>query len=275
VVGFRDYPHGGQETNAAIESFHNFLKSHNLKTKNFLQARRIDWLAYVLLDIIMPHYQQKAAAKNLGFSRNINQEKVTLGALKAARKLSDAVVVINYADATATVQGSTGTVHTVEMTKWIGCSCMKSAQLVRFCFLVAGLGERSITDQLNSQHLQGLLCSHQVKSWLQVPGVTEDSIYKFCGSNFGGAYGGVEKLFAEAGRDNNNNGTVTALSSQRRAVGALAEAPEGGAHAGVDSTAAPAAPPRGTPTVTQESVQKRLDAICGLVKVRPRPFAQA
>ena len=134
MVGFRRYPHCNQGTNAAIESFHNFLKSHNLKTKKYLTTRRIDWLVYVLLDIIMPHYQQRAVAKNLGFSRNTKQEVVTLGAIKAARNLSNVAVIINHATATATVQGSTGTVHTVEMAKWIGCSCVKSAQLVRFCF---------------------------------------------------------------------------------------------------------------------------------------------
>ena len=133
--------------------------------------------------------------------------------------------------------------------------------------LGSGQPERSFSDLLICQNLQGQLCSHQVKAWLQVLGVTEDSIYKFCGSNFGGAYGGVDKLFAEAGRD---NGTVTALSSQGRAVGA----PKGGAHASVASTAALATAPRAA-IVTQESVQKSLDAICGMVKVRPRTFAQA
>ena len=45
-VGARRIPHAGQNTNAAIESYHSNLKSILNSTKERFVGRRMDWLVY-------------------------------------------------------------------------------------------------------------------------------------------------------------------------------------------------------------------------------------
>ena len=55
-VGARRIPHAGQNTNAAIESYHCNLKSVLNSAKERFVGRRMDWLIYHLTEDVLTHY---------------------------------------------------------------------------------------------------------------------------------------------------------------------------------------------------------------------------
>jgi hypothetical protein len=56
VTGFPNIPHAGQDTNAAVESYHANMKSILLSSREHLSARRMDWLIYHLTGDVFTHY---------------------------------------------------------------------------------------------------------------------------------------------------------------------------------------------------------------------------
>ena len=75
-VGARKIPHAGQNTNAAIESYHSILKSILTSTKERLVGRRMDWLIYHLTGDVVTHYWYGVQCKAFGFVRNKRHEGI-------------------------------------------------------------------------------------------------------------------------------------------------------------------------------------------------------
>ena len=56
VVGHRNLPYVGQDTNAAIESYHSNLKTTLCASKGRAHGRRLDWVIHKLIEGILLHY---------------------------------------------------------------------------------------------------------------------------------------------------------------------------------------------------------------------------
>jgi hypothetical protein len=56
VTGFRNIPHVGQDTNAAVESYHANMKSILTSSPQHLTGRRMDWLLFHLTGDVLTHY---------------------------------------------------------------------------------------------------------------------------------------------------------------------------------------------------------------------------
>jgi hypothetical protein len=50
VVGYRNLPYAGQDTNAAIEGYHGFLKSMLKSERSRMVGRRVDWTITALTE---------------------------------------------------------------------------------------------------------------------------------------------------------------------------------------------------------------------------------
>ena len=137
VKAFRLYNNCGQHTNAAIESYHNRLKTDFLGEKPQLVSRRIDWLVHMLLEVVLPTYKHKWYLKRNAHVKNTRQLELTRAAIEKARAIPDICVSKPGADADGTVVVPSScdphTFYAVRPMVWLGCSCPVSAELVRAC----------------------------------------------------------------------------------------------------------------------------------------------
>ena len=69
-VGAKRIPHAGQNTNAAIETYHTNLKNVLNSTKERFVGRRMDWLVYHLVGDVLTHYWYGVQCKAFGFVKN-------------------------------------------------------------------------------------------------------------------------------------------------------------------------------------------------------------
>lgn len=72
-VGARRIPHAGQNTNAAIESYHSNLKNILHLAKERFVGRRMNWLIYHLAGDVVTRYWYNVPCKAFGFIRNRKQ----------------------------------------------------------------------------------------------------------------------------------------------------------------------------------------------------------
>ena len=93
-VGARRIPHAGQNTNAAIESYHSNLKSILNSTKERFVGRRMDWLIYHLTGDVLTHYWYGVQCKAFGFVRNKQHEGIVCSAIIRASSIPDTNVLI-------------------------------------------------------------------------------------------------------------------------------------------------------------------------------------
>jgi hypothetical protein len=93
-ISNRAIPHAGQNTNAAIESYHGNLKSILKSSRERFDGRRLDWLIYHLVGDVVTHYWYAVQCKLFGFVRNKNQERIVATAVVRARGIPDCVVRI-------------------------------------------------------------------------------------------------------------------------------------------------------------------------------------
>ena len=98
ITGNRNFPHCGQDTNAAVESYHANLKSILTQTRQKLSGRRMDWLIYHLIGDVLTHYWYAVQCKLYGFIKNRKAEGIVAGAVLRAREIPDDYVSI-YPDA--------------------------------------------------------------------------------------------------------------------------------------------------------------------------------
>ncbi len=66
VVGFRNPPYVGQDTNATIESYHGTLKAQLKLGKSRLVGHRVDWCIHELIEDVLIQYHYQSLCENLG-----------------------------------------------------------------------------------------------------------------------------------------------------------------------------------------------------------------
>lgn len=94
-IANRNIPHAGQNTNAAIESFHANLKRILYLEKQRFMGRRMDWTADDMQRVVTAHYWYFRALKEYGFIRNRKQEILICSAILAAQEIPDDYVHFN------------------------------------------------------------------------------------------------------------------------------------------------------------------------------------
>ena len=96
-TGSCNIPHVGQNTNAAIESYHSNLKSILKSVKERFNARHMDWLIYHLIGEVVIHYWYDVQCKAFGFIRNRNQEGIVASAIiqADAKPISNVLICID------------------------------------------------------------------------------------------------------------------------------------------------------------------------------------
>jgi hypothetical protein len=92
VTSFRNIPHAGQDTNAAVESYHANMKSILSEARQKFQGRRMDWLIYELTGDVHTHYWYAVQCKLYGFVANRNAERIVASAVLRARGIPDHLI---------------------------------------------------------------------------------------------------------------------------------------------------------------------------------------
>jgi len=64
---YRNFPHSNQNTNNAIESYHQYIKQRYLSEKNNACHRWVDWLIYVSLSKVVLYYNHMQSLKEASF----------------------------------------------------------------------------------------------------------------------------------------------------------------------------------------------------------------
>ena len=170
VVGHRNLPYAGQDTNAAIESYHSNLKATLRASKGRAHGRRLDWVIYELTEDILSHYWYQAMRKQHGFVPNLKQEQFVINAVLKAREIPDSCVTLPIADdgpALVTSKSNAGKLYTVYNPdcEWGCCDCLWA--------------------------MKGNICKHQIKVLMMLhPSLAEGRITRYCGSLAGTSEGG-------------------------------------------------------------------------------------
>ena len=95
VVGYRNLPYAGQDTNSAIEQYHGFLKSMLKSERSRMVGRHVDWTITALTEEVHDHFWYKGLRKENGFVDNKKMQNATVTALMKARDIPDADVTLN------------------------------------------------------------------------------------------------------------------------------------------------------------------------------------
>ena len=170
IVGHRNLPYAGQDTNAAIESYHSNLKATLRASKGRAHGRRLDWVIYELTGEILSHYWYQAMRKQHGFVPNLKQEQFVINAVLKAREIPDSAVTLPIADdgpALVTSKKNPSKFYSIYSPdcEWGCCDCMWA--------------------------LKGNICKHQIKVLMILhPSLAEGTITRYCGSLAGTSEGG-------------------------------------------------------------------------------------
>jgi hypothetical protein len=170
VVGHRNLPYAGQDTNAAIESYHSNLKATLRASKGRAHGRRLDWVIYELTEDILSHYWYQAMRKQHGFVPNLKQEQFIINAVLKAREIPDSCVTLPIATegpALVSSRNNAEKLYTVYNPdcEWGCCDCLWA--------------------------MKGNICKHQIKVLMMLhPGLAEGTITRYCGSLAGTKEGG-------------------------------------------------------------------------------------
>lgn len=176
VVGDRKIPHAGQETTAAIESFHSNLKAVLRQSKKKLVGRRMDWLVYELTGNVIEKYDYNDWSKENGFVKNKKIRQMVVNSIIQAKSIPDNNVALPPFDGAPALVKSSKRGHIVyavhnPCTEWAVCECVYSQK--------------------------GNICKHQVKVLeLTRPDLAEGKIARYLGSLRGTAQGGMNNLLS-------------------------------------------------------------------------------
>jgi hypothetical protein len=88
----RDNPDAGQDTNAAVESYHANMKSILTSSRQRLTGRRMDWLLFHLTGDVLTHYWYIVQCKLYGFITNKKAERVVVSAVLRSNDIPDHLV---------------------------------------------------------------------------------------------------------------------------------------------------------------------------------------
>jgi hypothetical protein len=89
ITGNRHIPHAGQDTNAAIESYHSTMKSVLRASWGKLVGRRVDWLISQLTGDVINRYEFDDFRKENGFVTNKKERAIVFNAIVRARSIPD------------------------------------------------------------------------------------------------------------------------------------------------------------------------------------------
>ena len=176
VVGYRNLPYAGQDTNAAIEGYHGFLKSVLKAERSRMVGRRVDWTITSLTEDVHDHFWYKGLRKEKGFIENKKMQDVVVSALMKAREIPDSDVALNQLPgncAVVTSQEHRDVQYVVHNPgeEWAGCNCVWAQR--------------------------GNICKHVVKVLLMIrPAIAEGTIARFRGKQAGNATGGMGRLLS-------------------------------------------------------------------------------
>ena len=193
VVGYRELPYTGQDTNAAIEGYQSTLKATLKAAKCRMLGRRVDRLVHELTGEVLTHFWYQNLRKHFGFVINKRQEQIVIQTLLKARNIPDSNVALRIEEGAPAMLCSCtkpNVVYTVfnPTSEWAFCTC--------------------------SQANRGYICKHKLKVFRMLrPNVQEGSIARLCGSLQGTVHGGVHKIFSS---DNPDAVPATPTSEDQR-----------------------------------------------------------
>ena len=127
-VGARWIPHVGQNTNAAIESYHSNLKNTLHSAKERFVNRHMDWLIYHLMGDVLTHYWYTVQCKTFGFVRNTKQECIFVSTIIRANKIPHTNILICMDEGVVYVGSVSNrpkvwTIH-APVFEWAQCNCL-------------------------------------------------------------------------------------------------------------------------------------------------------
>ena len=176
VVGYRNLPYAGQDTNQAIEGYHGFLKSMLKSERSRMVGRRVDWTITALTEEVHDHFWYKGLRKEKGFVDNKKMQNFAVTALMKARDIPDVDVTLdvfpgNHALVTSSKHRHIRYCVHNPAEEWAGCNCVWAQR--------------------------GNICKHVVKVLLMLrPDIAEGTIARFCGKHVGTVVGGMRELLA-------------------------------------------------------------------------------
>lgn len=174
VVGYRNLPYAGHDTNAAIEGYHGFLKSMLKSERSRMHGRRVDWTITALTEDVHDHYWYKSLRKEKGFIDNKKMQDYAATAILKARDIPDSDVSFDQEPGNCALVTSTEHRHIRYVVhnpgeQWAGCNCVWAQR--------------------------GNICKHVVKVLLMLrPDIAEGTIARFCGKQAGNVTGGMQRL---------------------------------------------------------------------------------
>ena len=210
VVGHRNLPYAGQDTNAAIESYHSNLKATLRASKGRAHGRRLDWVIYELTEDILSHYWYQSMRKQHGFVLNLKQEQFIINAVLKAREIPDSCVTLPIAnDGPALVTSKTNASKLYSVynpdCEWGCCDCVWA--------------------------LKGNICKHQIKVLMMLhPSLAEGTITRYCGSLAGTVEGGRGNMLDPVEHfpnDDNDIGAPVPTPTSMRGTGSQCVTPCG------------------------------------------------
>ena len=89
VVGFRNLPYARQDTNVAINSYHNYMKSTLKVERSRMTRQRVDWCIQALTGDGLIYYWYLALRKKYDFVENRKKCAIIAFAFILARDISD------------------------------------------------------------------------------------------------------------------------------------------------------------------------------------------
>jgi hypothetical protein len=174
VVGHRNLCYAGQDTNAAIESYHGNLKATLKQSKRRYHGRRVDWTIHQLVGDVLNHYWYASLRKRFGFVTNTKEEQFVIGALLKARLIPDSCVMLPSCPGAPAVVTSKSK---VQKRYWV----YNPGEELASCDCPVGM--------------KGNICKHQVKVLkLMHPDIAEGTITRYCGSLKGTGGGGLRNM---------------------------------------------------------------------------------
>jgi hypothetical protein len=181
LTGVRNIPHAGQDTIAAIESYHGNMKAVLKQSRGKLKGRRVDWLIYQLTGDVINRYDYMHFRKENGFVTNKKGRSLMLNALTQAQKIPYCNVRFPTSEGGPAYVRSSKRSHLEyavynPCTEWAICECVHSQK--------------------------GNICKHQLKVLRMTrPDVAEGNIARYLGSLRGTPQGGLQNLIVYANGD--------------------------------------------------------------------------
>ena len=87
-------PYVGQDTNAAIELYHSYMKSILKEERSCMMGRQVDWCRHALIGDVLTHYRYSSLKKRHDFVENRKDHSITVSALILTPEILDSDVTL-------------------------------------------------------------------------------------------------------------------------------------------------------------------------------------